>query len=112
MMGWNKNDDKGLNNMFRILAVATLAFGILGSGCATAQQVIAKVQSSSDTPLEQVLQLRPDLRKELATVELRQFFDKVESPTIGQVKVTETGLMDDSVRSVQSKRPLNPMPIF
>ena len=42
-MGWNKNDDKGLNNMFRILAVATLAFGILGSGCATAQQVIAKV---------------------------------------------------------------------
>lgn len=102
MMGWNKNDDKGLNNMFRILAVATLAFGILGSGCATAQQVIAKVQSSSDTPLEQVLQLRPDLRKELATVELRQFFDKIESPTIGQVKVTETGLMDDSVRSVQT----------
>ncbi|WP_244782732.1 hypothetical protein [Acinetobacter sp. F-1] len=88
--------------MLRLLAVTTLGLGMMMSGCTTTQQVIAKVQSSSDTPLEQVLQLRTDLRKELATVELRQFFDKVESPTIGQVKVTETGLMDDSVHSVQT----------
>ena len=43
-----------------------------------------------------------DLREELATVEIRQFFNRVESPTVGQVKVTETGLMDDSVRSIQT----------
>ena len=101
-MCWNNNDNLGLNNMLRILAVITLAFGVMGSGCTTTQQVIAKVQSSSDTPLEQVLKMRPDLRKELATVELRQFFNKAETPTIGQVKVTETRLKDDSVRSVQT----------
>lgn len=98
----NNNDNLGLNTMLRILAVATLTMGMMISGCATTQQVIAKVQLSSDTPLDQVLKMRPDLRKELATVELRQFFNKAESPTIGQVKVTETGLKDDSVRSIQT----------
>ena len=88
--------------MLRLLAVTALGLGMMMSGCATTQQVIAKVQSTSDTPLDQVLKMRPDLRKELATVEIRQFFNNVESPTVGQVKVTETGLMDDSVRSIQT----------
>jgi hypothetical protein len=88
--------------MLRLLAVTVLGLGVMMSGCTTTQQVIAKVQSSSDTPLDQVLKMRPDLRNELATVEIRQFFNNVESPTVGQVKVTETGLMDDSVRSIQT----------
>ena len=88
--------------MLRLLAVTVLGLGMMMSGCTTTQQVIAKVQSSSDTPLDQVLKMRPDLRNELATVEIRQFFNNVESPTVGQVKVTETGLMDDSVRSIQT----------
>ena len=88
--------------MLRLLAVTVLGLGVMMSGCTTTQQVIAKVQSSSDTPLDQVLKMRPDLRNELATVEIRQFFNHVESPTVGQVKVTETGLMDDSVRSIQT----------
>lgn len=88
--------------MLRLLAVTILGLGAMTSGCTTTQKVIAKVQSSSDTPLDQVLKVRPDLREELATVEIRQFFNRVESPTVGQVKVTETGLMDDSVRSIQT----------
>ncbi len=88
--------------MLRLLAVTILGLGVMTSGCTTTQKVIAKVQSSSDTPLDQVLKMRPDLREELATVEIRQFFNRVESPTVGQVKVTETGLMDDSVRSIQT----------
>ncbi|MFV5589569.1 MULTISPECIES: hypothetical protein [Acinetobacter] len=88
--------------MLRLLAVTILGLGAMTSGCTTTQKVIAKVQSSSDTPLDQVLKMRPDLREELATVEIRQFFNRVESPTVGQVKVTETGLMDDSVRSIQT----------
>lgn len=88
--------------MLRLLAVTILGLGVMTSGCTTTQKVIAKVQSSSDTPLDQVLKMRPDLREELATVEIRQFFNCVESPTVGQVKVTETGLMDDSVRSIQT----------
>ncbi|WP_159122661.1 hypothetical protein [Acinetobacter variabilis] len=88
--------------MLRLLAVTILGLGVMTSGCTTTQKVIAKVQFSSDTPLDQVLKMRPDLREELATVEIRQFFNRVESPTVGQVKVTETGLMDDSVRSIQT----------
>jgi len=88
--------------MLRLLAVTILGLGVMTSGCTTTQKVIAKVQSSSDTPLDQVLKMRPDLREELATVEIRQFFNRVESPTVGQVKVTETGLMDVSVRSIQT----------
>lgn len=88
--------------MLRLLAVTILGLGVMTSGCTTTQKVIAKVQSSSDTPLDQVLKMRPDLREELATVEIRQFFNRVESPTVGQVKITETGLMDDSVRSIQT----------
>lgn len=88
--------------MLRLLAVTILGLGVMTSGCTTTQKVIARVQSSSDTPLDQVLKMRHDLREELATVEIRQFFNRVESPTVGQVKVTETGLMDDSVRSIQT----------
>ena len=71
------------------------------TSCATTQNLVNKV-SGSETPLAQVLKERPDLRQNLATVEVRQCFNRVESPTVGQVKVTETNLLDDSVRSVRT----------
>lgn len=80
--------------------MAGLAIAV--TGCATTQNIVSKVTPSAETPLAQVLKERPDLRKQLATVELRQFFNNVESPTAAQVKVTETGLMDDSVRSIRT----------
>ncbi|WP_180088969.1 hypothetical protein [Acinetobacter sp. YH12219] len=86
--------------MYRLIAVSTLCVGML-AGCATTQKIVSKVGSSA-TPLDQVLKERPDLRKELSTVEIRQYFNRVESPNAGQVKVTETGLMDDSVKSVRT----------
>ncbi|WP_104503652.1 hypothetical protein [Acinetobacter indicus] len=86
--------------MFRFAAMAGLAIAV--TGCATTQNIVSKVTPSAETPLAQVLKERPDLRKQLATVELRQFFNNVESPTAAQVKVTETGLMDDSVRSIRT----------
>ena len=86
--------------MYRLIAVSALCMGML-AGCATTQKIVSKVGSSA-TPLDQVLKERPDLRKELATVEIRQYFNRVESPNAGQVKVTETGLMDDSVKSVRT----------
>ncbi len=80
-----------------ILCLATL------SGCATTQNLVNKVGgSSNNTPLDQVLNERPDLRKNLATVELRQYFNRVENPTVAEVKLTETGLMDDSIRSIRT----------
>ncbi|WP_168408046.1 hypothetical protein [Acinetobacter indicus] len=86
--------------MLRFAAMAGLAIAV--TGCATTQNIVSKVTPSAETPLAQVLKERPDLRKQLATVELRQFFNNVESPTAAQVKVTETGLMDDSVRSIRT----------
>lgn len=86
--------------MFRFAAMAGLAIAV--TGCATTQNIVSKVTPSAETPLAQVLKERLDLRKQLATVELRQFFNNVESPTAAQVKVTETGLMDDSVRSIRT----------
>ncbi|CAM4185425.1 hypothetical protein [Acinetobacter pragensis] len=86
--------------MLRVLAAAVICAGVL-SGCATTQKIVNKV-GTSETPLAQVLKERPDLRKNLATVEIRQYFNRVESPTAAEVKVTETGLMDDSVRSVRT----------
>ncbi len=86
--------------MFRFAAMAGLAIAV--TGCATTQNIVSKVTPSAETPLAQVFKERPDLRKQLATVELRQFFNNVESPTAAQVKVTETGLMDDSVRSIRT----------
>lgn len=94
------NDNYGEFVMLRLAAVSTLCLGLL-AGCATTQNLVNKV-SSSDTPLAQVLKQRPDLVKELSTVEIRQFFNSVEAPTAAQVKVTETGLMDDSVRSIRT----------
>ena len=86
--------------MFRVLATCVLCVGIL-SGCATTQNIVHKV-GNSETPLAQVLKERSDLRKELSTVEIRQYFNRVESPTAAEVRVTETGLMDDSVKSIRT----------
>lgn len=86
--------------MFRVLATCVLCVGIL-SGCATTQKIVHKV-GNSETPLAQVLKERSDLRKELSTVEIRQYFNRVESPTAAEVKVTETGLLDDSVKSIRT----------
>ena len=86
--------------MLRIILFAS-TLGVAVTGYATTENIIAKVHTP-DTPLEQVLKLRPELRNEMATVELRQFFNNPESPTAGQVKVTETGLKDDSVKAIQT----------
>ena len=88
--------------MLRLLSTCIICLGLM-SGCATTKKLASKVNmGSSDMPLQQVLNERPDLRKNSATVEIRQFFNSVESPTAAQVKVTETGLKDDSVRSIRT----------
>lgn len=84
---------------FFAFAGVVLALGL--TGCQTTQDVISKVHAPS-TPLEQVLKQRSDLLNELATVEIRQYFNRVENPTSAEVKLTETGLMDDSVNSIRT----------
>ena len=84
--------------MLRVFILSSLLLGVM-SGCATTSKLM---NFKSDTPIQQVLQERPELLKDLATVEIRQFFNNIERPTAAQVKVTETGLKDDSVRSVRT----------
>ncbi|TCH62157.1 hypothetical protein [Acinetobacter sp. ANC 4862] len=89
--------------MLRLLSTSIICLGLMTTGCATTKKLASKVSlGSSDTPLQQVLKARPDLRKDSATVEIRQYFNSAESPTAAQVKVTETGLKDDSVRSIRT----------
>ena len=89
-----------IRTMLRLFSVSILCLGTL-AGCTTTQNLVNKVSGGS-TPLSQVLDERPDLRKNLATVELRQYFNRVENPTVAEVKLTETGLLDDSVRSIRT----------
>ncbi len=87
--------------MKQIFIISALCLAAL-SGCATTQNLVNKVGGSAETPLAQVLNERSDLRKKLATVELRQYFNSVEAPTVAEVKLTETGFKDDSVRSIRT----------
>ena len=89
-----------MKSMIRLMTASIVCMGIL-SGCATTQNIVSKV-SSSGTPLAQVLSERSDLRKNLSTVEIRQYFNQAENPTAAEVKVTETGLLDDSVKSIRT----------
>ena len=87
-----------MNKLICLSLLSTLVF----TGCATTQKLVSQVSGGSDTPIAQVLNERSDLRKKLSTVELRQYFNQVENPTAVEVKLTETGLMDDSVKSIRS----------
>ena len=87
-----------MNKFVGLALLSTLVF----SGCATTQKLVGQVSGGNDTPLAQVLNERSDLRKNLSTVELRQYFNRVENPTVAEVKLTETGLMDDSVKSIRT----------
>ena len=87
-----------MNKLICLSLLSTLVF----TGCATTQKLVSQVSGGSDTPIAQVLNERSDLRKNLSTVELRQYFNQVENPTAAEVKLTETGLMDDSVKSIRT----------
>ena len=87
-----------MNKLICLSLLSTLVF----TGCATTQKLVSQVSGGGDTPIAQVLNERSDLRKNLSTVELRQYFNQVENPTAAEVKLTETGLMDDSVKSIRS----------
>jgi len=68
---------EGEHAMLRVFILSSLLLGVM-SGCATTSKLM---NFKSDTPIQQVLE---------------------ERPTAAQVKVTETGLKDDSVRSVRT----------
>ena len=87
-----------MNKLIGLSLLSSLVF----TGCATTQKLVSQVSGGTDTPIAQVLNERSDLRKNLSTVELRQYFNRVENPTAAEVKLTETGLMDDSVKSIRT----------
>lgn len=88
--------------MQKLLPFSVLSL-VFFSGCTTTQDLVNKVSAGSHaTPLTQILNERTDLRKNLSTVEIRQYFDRVENPSVAEVKVTEAGLMDDSVNAIRT----------
>ncbi|MEB3767219.1 hypothetical protein [Acinetobacter sp. MD2] len=75
---------------------------VLLTGCSTLYSV--DQQTRTDAPLQQLLKLQPDLFKgdELYPVSIQQSFNAAEAPTIANVQVLETGLMDDSVSAIRT----------
>ena len=76
------------------------------AGCATTQKVMSTletpIETVANTPLEQVLELQPELKSELTNTEIRQVFNTVESPNVAQVMVLQAGLLDDSVNAIRT----------
>ena len=89
--------------MLRILGLTAALLSL--TACATTENLMDKAKGvvhSSSTPLEQVLKAQPNLASELNALEIRQVFNRVESPTAAQVTVLESGLMDDSVSAIRT----------
>lgn len=90
--------------MLNKIILMTMGLGLL-AGCATTQKLVAQVNTevkTIDTPLQLVLNAQPDLKTELNNTEIRQVFNAVESPTVAQVMVLQTGLLDDSVAAIRT----------
>ena len=84
----------------KIAMLSVLVGAVMMTGCASVQRISGV--GHAETPLAHILKLKPELKNELVTTEIRQYFDKAESPTVGVVKVTETNLMDDSVKTIRT----------
>jgi hypothetical protein len=89
--------------MLRALALTAVLASL--TACATTENLFNQAKGvvhSSHTPFEQVLKAQPNLESELNAVEIRQVFNRVESPTAAQVTVLESGLLDDSVSAIRT----------
>ncbi len=58
--------------------------------------------SSSDTPLQQLFKLQPELAESLNSVSIQQVFNRAESPTAAQLTVVNSNLLDDSVFAIRT----------
>lgn len=58
--------------------------------------------SASDTPLQQLFKLQPELAEALNSVSIQQVFNNAESPTAAQLTVVNSGLLDDSVSAIRT----------
>ena len=89
--------------MLRVLGFSTLLLSL--TACTTTENLFNKAKGvvpASYTPLEQVFKAQPNLEAELSSIEIRQVFNRVESPSAAQITVLESGLMDDSVSAIRT----------
>lgn len=90
--------------MLKKIIFITVGLSVL-TGCATTQKLMTQVNNkldATDTPLQLVLKAQPELQTEHHNIEIRQVFNAVESPTVAQVMVLQTGLLDDSVAAIRT----------
>ena len=71
------------------------------SACTTA--VPQNQTTAISSPVALVWQKRPDLRSTTHTVEIMQRFNRVEAPDQAEVWVTESHLLDDSVKAIRMR---------
>ena len=68
------------------------------NAAATTQTVV----TSAQTPLQQLMQLQPELVTAVHPIAIQQVFNQAESPSAAQISVLQTGLLDDSVQAIRS----------
>ena len=89
--------------MIRMCLVAAVCLAAF-SGCATTEKLASKVSlGGSNTPMQLMLKAQPDLVKNQNSLSIRQVFNRVEAPTVAQITVLQTGLMDDSVAAIRNE---------
>lgn len=79
--------------------IAVFSLTIL-SGCSSTPKILASI-SGAETPFAKVLKMHPELKNELSSVEIRQSFNRVESPTVSEVRVIQRDLLDDSIQAIR-----------
>lgn len=87
--------------IMRVLScVAVVA--IVMTGCATTEKLMTKM-GSEKTPFAYVLDAQPELKKEQQNISIRQVFNRMEAPSVAQITVLQTGLLDDSVAAIRNE---------
>ena len=90
--------------MLKQSIIVVMGLGLL-AGCTTTKNLASNIgigKKVVSTPLEQVLKTHPEIQSELTNTEIRQVFNAVEAPTVAQVTVLQSGLLDDSVNAIRT----------
>lgn len=77
------------------ITIPLLCMGLL-SGCETAGVIVNQL-GPTGTPMQQVTNLQPDILNHIGNYTIRQQLNNLESPSVSEISVTNTGIMDTSI---------------
>ena len=87
--------------MEKIALAALIVLGVL-AGCKSQPRYPTQTVQTDAIPLTQVLNIQPHLLYKLHTVDIRQYFDRMDNPRSAEVLVTRTDLDDRSILAIRT----------